>query len=98
MEKVYGPEYNEYEREGHVHMLMHVFFLFFFYKTETMILIKIQNTPPKKKSKSKTKTNWMRMHFKKLIDCDSIADFNETKSDDACNDNYLDEINDSRNR
>jgi len=44
MEKVYGPEYKEYEREAHVHMLMHVFFLFFFYKTETMILIKIQKT------------------------------------------------------
>lgn len=44
MEKVYGPEYNEYEREAHVHMLMHALFLvFFFYKTERMILIKTQN-------------------------------------------------------
>lgn len=57
---------------------------------------------PKEINSEKPLINWMRMdesqnlHFEKLNDCDSVADFNETKSGDACNGNYFDELDNNQ--
>jgi len=57
---------------------------------------------PKEINSDKPLINWTRMdesqnlHFEKPNDCDSVADFNETKSGDACNDNYFDELDNNQ--
>ncbi|RDX81389.1 hypothetical protein CR513_37940, partial [Mucuna pruriens] len=54
---------------------------------------------PKGIDPTKSLVNWMSMddgqnlYAEKSKDCDSIADFNETDSDDACDDNFDDDMN-----
>lgn len=60
---------------------------------------------PKEINPAKRLINWMSMddsqilYFEKLKDCDdSVADFNETESDDACDANYVDDVDNNSQR
>ncbi|XP_029129230.1 uncharacterized protein LOC114916520 isoform X2 [Cajanus cajan] len=57
---------------------------------------------PKEIDPAKRLINWMsmddgqNMYAEKFKDCDSVADFNETDSDDACDDNFDDDMDNNR--
>jgi len=65
------------------------------YKTDT------EGTVPKQIDRAKRLVNWMSMdngqslYAEKFKDCNSVADFNETDSDDACDENFDDDTENS---
>ncbi|WVZ09948.1 hypothetical protein V8G54_014478 [Vigna mungo] len=66
------------------------------YKTDTEGIV------PKQIDRAKSLVNWMSMdnvqnlYAEKFKDCNSVADFNETDSDDACDENFDDDMENSQ--
>ncbi|XP_047164110.1 uncharacterized protein LOC124833631 isoform X2 [Vigna umbellata] len=66
------------------------------YKTDTEGIV------PKQIDRAKSLVNWMSMdnvqnlYAEKFKDCNSVADFNETDSDDACDENLDDDMENSQ--
>ncbi|XP_014506777.1 uncharacterized protein LOC106766570 isoform X2 [Vigna radiata var. radiata] len=73
-------------------------------KSETASEYKIdtEGIVPKQIDRAKSLVNWMSMdnvqnlYAEKFKDCNSVADFNETDSDDACDENFDDDMENSQ--